>query len=83
MRAIVFCAFSLLAGNLLAQEGHPLVGSWHGTSAANPKDRTDVTFVLNYDGKNITGMINLGPDAAKVQKATLDTSNWESTWRRT
>jgi hypothetical protein len=76
MRAKVLYAISLLAGALLAQEGHPLVGSWHGNWGPNPKDRTDITFVLNYDGNNIIGMINPGPDAAKLQKATLDASNW-------
>ena len=60
----------------MAQEGHPLVGSWHGNWAPNAKDRTDVTFILNYDGKDIVGMINPGPDVARLQKATLDASNW-------
>ena len=76
MRTKLLCAISVLTGALLAQEGHPLVGSWHGNWGTNAKERSDVTFVLNYDGKNITGMINPGPDAAKLQKATLDASNW-------
>jgi hypothetical protein len=76
MRAKLFFAISILTGALLAQEGHPLVGSWHGNWGPNARDRTDITFVLNYDGKNITGMINPGPDAAKLQKAMLDPSNW-------
>jgi hypothetical protein len=66
----------LTAGALLAQEGHPLVGSWHGTWGPNAKDRNDVTFILNWDGKNITGMINPGLDPIKLQKATLEPSNW-------
>src|SRR5215469_12463089 len=76
MRSKLIYAAAVLAGSLLAQEGHPLVGSWHGNWGPNAKDRTDVTFVLNYDGKNITGLINPGPDAAKVQNASLDPSNW-------
>ena len=60
----------------MGQEGHPLVGSWHGNWGPNAKDRTDVTFVLNYDGKNITGLVNPGPDAGKVQNASLDAGNW-------
>jgi hypothetical protein len=35
-----------------------------------------VTFVLNYDGRNITGLVNPGPDSGKVQNASLDPSNW-------
>ena len=53
-----------------------MVGSWHGDWGPNAKDRTDVTFILNYDGKNIVGMINPGPDVAKLQNASLDASNW-------
>jgi hypothetical protein len=65
-----------MAVPLPAQEGHPLVGTWHGTWGPNAKDRTDVTLVLNWDGKDITGMINPGPDALKLQKATLEPSTW-------
>jgi hypothetical protein len=65
-----------LAAFAPAQEGHPLVGAWHGTWGANDKDRNDVTVVMNWDGKQITGMINPGLDSMKLQKATLDPSNW-------
>ncbi len=65
----------LLALPLLAQEGHPLVGTWHGNYGANAKDRTDVTVVLTWDGKNIGGMINPGPDSLKVS-GSLDPGNW-------
>jgi hypothetical protein len=76
MRSKLIYVTAVLAGSLLAQEGHPLVGSWHGNLGTSAKDRTDVTFVLNYDGKNITGLINPGPDAAKVQNASLDAGTW-------
>ena len=69
-------AFLLTLVPLMAQEGHPLLGSWHGDWGPNAKDRTDVAFILNYDGKNIVGMINPGPDVAKLQNASLDASNW-------
>ena len=61
---------------MAAQEGHPLVGTWHGSWGPDAKNRTDATFVMDWDGKNITGMINPGPDSARFQKATLDPSNW-------
>lgn len=59
-----------------AQEGHPLVGAWHGTWGTSDKDRHDVTVVMTWDGKAIGGMINPGLDAGKLQKAALDPSNW-------
>jgi hypothetical protein len=61
---------------LSAQQGHPLVGSWHGTWGSNAKDRRDMTFVLNYDGKAVSGLLNPGADGVKFQKVTLDPSNW-------
>src|SRR2546423_813849 len=73
MHAITFGLFLFAA---LAQEGHPLVGSWHGTWGPTPTHRNDVTVVMDWDGKNITGLINPGPDSVKFSKATLDASNW-------
>ena len=61
---------------VMAQEGHPLVGTWHGTWGPNAKERHDVTLVLEFDGKAITGMINPGPDSVRFDKVTLDPSNW-------
>jgi len=65
-----------LGSFVLAQEGHPLVGTWHGTWGPNAKERHDVTLVLEYDGKAITGMMNPGPDSVRFDKVTLDPSNW-------
>jgi hypothetical protein len=59
-----------------AQEGHPLVGAWHGTWGPNDRDRNDITVVMFWDGKEITGMINPGLDAMKLQKASLNPSGW-------
>jgi len=58
------------------QEGHPLVGSWHGNWGANARERTDVTVVMFFDGREVSGMLNPGLDASKLQKAALDPSNW-------
>lgn len=59
-----------------AQEGHPLVGTWRGEWGPNAKQRHDVTFVLEYDGKNVTGIINPGFESMKLQKVTLDPATW-------
>jgi hypothetical protein len=59
-----------------AQEGHPLVGAWHGTWGVNEKDRNDITVVMMWDGKDITGMVNPGLDAGKLQKASLNPAGW-------
>jgi hypothetical protein len=56
---------------LLAQEGHPLTGTWSGDVA-----QRHVTLALEWDGKTVTGTINPGPDAATITDATVDPSTW-------
>jgi len=75
MKFAVFSVFAA-AALLIAQEGHPLVGTWHGAYGTTPAQQTDATIILKYDGANITGMINPGLSVMKLQKATLDPSTW-------
>jgi hypothetical protein len=75
LRNWIITSLAILAP-LPAQQGHPLVGSWHGTWGPNEKDRTDVTVIFNWDGKSITGLLNPGLDPMKLENATLDPSNW-------
>jgi hypothetical protein len=59
-----------------AQEGHPLVGSWHGDRGTNAKNRTDITLVVDYDGQKITGVVNPGFEGMELQNATLVPKGW-------
>ena len=80
MRALIVVAalalVSLVGGQAVAQEGHPLKGSWVGTWEKNAVHGDDVLFVLNWDGKAITGMINPGTDNIAIKNATLDPEKW-------
>ena len=80
MRVLTFVlALSLVAlagGAAVAQEGHPLKGSWIGTWEKNTSHGDDVLFVLSWDGKAISGMINPGTDDIKIKTATLDPDKW-------
>jgi hypothetical protein len=72
-------AFMLLATTAppaAAQEGHPLKGSWLGTWQDNAALGDDLILILDWDGNNITGMINPGTDDIPVAKATLDPKDW-------
>jgi hypothetical protein len=69
-------ALVILGGALLAQEGHPLVGTWYGDWGPTPQERHDVTIIMSWDGKKIDGTINPGPDAVAFKTATLDSSSW-------
>lgn len=59
-----------------AQEGHPLVGSWHGDRGATSKARTDVTLIMDYDGTQITGVVNPGFENMRLQNAKLMPAGW-------
>lgn len=60
----------------IAQEGHPLRGSWIGVWEGNQAHGDDVVVILDWDGRAISGMINPGTDNMAIKNATLDPSNW-------
>jgi hypothetical protein len=62
---------------IIAQEGYPLKGSWIGVWESNTQHGNDVLMVMNWDGKNVSGIINPGTDNIKIDKATLDPSGWK------
>ena len=71
---------STLMGNLaFAQEGHPLKGSWIGEWTGNETHGDFVLMVLDWDGKNVTGVINPGTDNMVIDKVELDPSDWSVT----
>src|SRR5436190_24011315 len=59
-----------------AQEGHPLKGTWLGDWGPSKTDRNQVTIVMDWDGKQITGQINPGPGATPLTKAALNPTGW-------
>src|SRR5712691_10617818 len=61
---------------LLAQEGHPLVGTWHGEWHPAAGQRSPVVMFMKWDTKNITGVINPGPRSMALKTATLDPAQW-------
>jgi hypothetical protein len=70
-------AAALTAGRpAVAQEGHPLKGSWIGTWGPAKSHSNDLLLVLSWDGKAITGMINPGTDNIPIKNATLVPDGW-------
>ena len=59
-----------------AQQGHPLTGTWSGDYGLSPTQRTQITLVLNWDGKSVTGQINPGPDAVPLASVYVDPTSW-------
>ena len=66
----------LLACVALAQQGHPLTGTWTGDWGPATTQRNQVTFVMNWDGKNVTGIINPGPDSIPIASVVVDVTSW-------
>ena len=73
--AALFHKLALVA-LLFLQEGHPLVGTWSGDWGPSPGQRNQVTVVMNWDGKNVSGIINPGPDVVPMKVVTLDSTKW-------
>src|SRR5438067_3728101 len=68
----VFCFVAFVSSRLVfAQEGHPLSGTWTGDVG-----QRHITLALEWDGKNVTGTINPGPNAAQIRSSTIDLSTW-------
>jgi hypothetical protein len=65
-----------LAAAASAQFGHPLKGSWSGDWGTSAQDRNRVLLDLDWDGEQITGTINPGPNAVPIRRATVNPSDW-------
>ena len=76
---LLFCFMTCLVAGVsaLAQEGHPLTGTWSGDWGPTVTQRNHVTVVMNWDGKNVTGtLFNPAPDATPIGGVFLDVTNW-------
>jgi len=69
----VLACFALGVSGSTAQEGHPLVGSWHGNWGLNATERKDLTLIIDYtpDGAGLTGVANPGYDHAPMLNPVL------------
>jgi hypothetical protein len=61
---------------VLAQQGHPLTGTWIGDWGPASGQRTAITLVMNWDGKNVSGLINPGPDSIPLGSVSVDYATW-------
>jgi hypothetical protein len=81
MRATAFslmiAALGFLGGSAAAQEGHPLKGSWIGVWESNQTHGEFVLLILNWDGREISGVINPGTDDIEITNASLDPDGWK------
>ena len=67
----VAVVFSAGLAAIAAQEAHPLDGTWYGDySTGNQK--TDLTVVMKWDGKSVSGLINPGPNSKPLASVVLE-----------
>src|SRR5690606_13515805 len=60
-------ALALAAGvSAVAQEGHPIKGSWLGNWESNQVHGEFVLLVMDWDGEKISGIINPGTDNIEI-----------------
>src|SRR5665213_91618 len=76
LRTSCVIAACLCAPPVFAQEGHPLTGTWTGDWRPTTTDVRHVTVALDWDGKNVTGTINPGPNAAQIRSVAVDVATW-------
>jgi hypothetical protein len=65
----------LLAVAVRSQEGFPLDGTWRGAWGPDGGKST-VVIVMKWDGKNVNGMINPGPNVVRFSGPVLEPSDW-------
>ena len=71
LQAVIVAAALALPAVAFAQFGHPMKGQWSGQwGPANSPNR--LLLDLHWDGKDITGTINPGPEAATIKSITFD-----------
>tara|TARA_B110000305_G_C18992104_1_gene426614 strand:+ start:144 stop:551 length:408 start_codon:yes stop_codon:yes gene_type:complete len=80
-KSIIVFAISILAGlgtlfPVIAQEGHPMDGSWVGDWGLTSQDRQRVLIVLQWTGSALVGTINPGANAIPITTATADPGDW-------
>ena len=84
MRTKVFCFVCVWAclaiatmTRVVAQEGHPLIGTWSGEWGPSATQRNPVLIVMDWKTTTLSGIINPGyPDEAPIRVGTLDSSKW-------
>jgi hypothetical protein len=60
----------------LAQVGHPAKGSWSGYWGTSEASKRRMLLVLDWRDRQISGVINPGPNQVPIDKADLDVDTW-------
>jgi 3-hydroxymyristoyl/3-hydroxydecanoyl-(acyl carrier protein) dehydratase len=74
LTAALACA--AFAGYAIAQEGHPITGTWHGDWGPSASQRNPLVMFLKWENLKITGTVNPGRNSYELTSVTLDAEKW-------
>src|ERR1700704_1617477 len=75
VRLVGFLACLGIAVSAFAQFGHPLSGTWSGDWGQSKDKRERLLIQMHYDGKQVVGTINPGPNALPLKTVTVIPGN--------
>jgi len=79
MRGLFAALLLVTATAALAQEGFPLDGTWRGETVAKDGSHRTIVLVMQWDGKQITGTVNPGPEGRDFTNGKLNPDGWKFT----
>lgn len=66
----------LVALPAVSQVGHPVKGSWSGYWGPTDDERHRILLVLDWEDRQISGVVNPGRNAVRIDRAELDVETW-------
>lgn len=76
---IALVGLLLLVGSASAQEGFPLDGTWRGEHVAADGSHRTIVLVMQWDGKQVNGTVNPGPQGRDFTGGKLNPDGWKFT----
>jgi hypothetical protein len=77
MRRVFACVLLVASSAAVAQEGFPLDGTWRGERKVDGGTPASVVFVIQWDGQQVTGVVNPGPRSLTIKEGRLDPEGWK------
>ena len=79
MRAVLSILMLAYAAVALPQEGFPLDGTWRSDTTAKDGSHKTIVLIMQWDGKQIAGTVNPGPDGWDFIGGKLNPEGWKFT----
>jgi hypothetical protein len=78
MRTAFFAGLLVAVASVAAaQEGFPLDGTWRGLALAADGTPRTLVLIMQWDGRQVSGTINPGPEGIDFSGAMLDPGGWK------